>query len=150
MIYAFRFCQAQQWQCDVSEYTLPSSLFSSVLSLHRAPLRLSRSVRSLPIPTRVSRSLLAFHLALRHSHSGISSSSGRFLAVAVRPCNAAGTTVEPCPPSPPPPHPPSCPVVDTAARRCHAAVAAPLQLQQQRTRPWRQQRPTHTIAAAAR
>lgn len=25
MIYAFRFCQAQQWQCDVSEYTLPSS-----------------------------------------------------------------------------------------------------------------------------
>lgn len=80
--------------------TCPNTHFLLPLSLHRAPLRLSRSVRSLPILTKVSRSLLAFHLALRHSHSGISSSSGRFLAVAVRPCNAAGTTVEPCPPLP--------------------------------------------------
>ena len=63
----------------------------------------------LPILTKVSHSLLAFHLALRHSHSSTSSSSGRFLAVAVRPCNAAGTVASPLvPPTPPLLHRCSC------------------------------------------
>lgn len=101
MIYAFRFCQAQQWQCDVSEYTLPSSLsLRPLLAPRTSPPFALCAVPSHPDEGYLARSSL-FHLALRHSHSGISSSSGRFLAVAVRPCNAAGTTVEPCPPPPP-------------------------------------------------
>jgi len=78
------------------------SLSLSLCSLFtpRSSLSFALCAVSLPILTKVSRSLLAFHLALRHSHSGTSSSSSRFLAVAVRPCNATSTAVEPYLPLP--------------------------------------------------
>lgn len=130
MIYAFRFCQAQQWQCDVSEYTLPPSSVSFI-SLHRAPLSFALcAVPSYPDEK-------GFSLAPRVSSRAPSLPLRHFLFFwpVSRGCGAA---LQCCRHG----RIPSCPA-DTAA-------AAPLQLQQQRRRPRQQQRPTHTIAEAAR
>lgn len=130
LIYAFRFCRAQQWQGDVSEYILP---LSTSLSVFRAlcgraslPALAIYPVSLSPVSSLLPHPLPGFHLALRHSYfcPATSSSSGRFLAAAMRPCNAAGTAVGT-------PYP------------ANAAAVAPLQLQQQRRR---RQRPTHTLA----
>lgn len=141
MIYAFRLCRAQQWQCDVRMHT--SSFLSLLISLLPGlQYSLCGRVPTAPLSDSVSRLLFARSISSSVTPTlSTSSSSGRFPAVAVRPCNAAGTAVEPCFLSPP-------------SRRCLrvvAAVAAPLQLQQRRRQQQRLARtPLQRVAAAAR
>jgi len=89
--------------------SVPRALFRALCGRAYLPSRLSLSP-SLSLSTAValprSPAPLPFHLALRRSHKpdgegSTSSSSDRFLAVALRPCNAAGSAVEP---RLPPPH----------------------------------------------